>query len=82
MKIYKYNGRCNISGKKIHELREKRQLTQEQLAAKMQVEGIPLRQKTISRIEDGSRVVSDYELKTFARIFHVTLEVLLEEEDE
>lgn len=79
MKIYKYGERCNISGIKIRKLREKRQLTQEQLAAKMQVEGIQLQQKSISRIEDGSRVVADYELKIFAKVFHVSLDYLLDE---
>ncbi len=80
MKIYKYGERCNISGRNIRELRERRQLTQEQLAAKMQVEGIPLQQKSISRIEDGSRVVADYELKVFAKIFQVPLEALVNED--
>ena len=80
MKIYKYGERCNISGKKIRELREKRQLTQAQLAAKLQVEGIPLQQKSISRIEDGSRVVADYELKIFAKVLQVSLDFLLEED--
>ncbi|MDE6836806.1 MAG: helix-turn-helix domain-containing protein [Acutalibacter sp.] len=80
MKIYKYGERCNISGKKIRELREKRQLTQEQLAAKLQVEGIPLQQKSISRIEDGSRVVADYELKIFAKVLQVSIDFLLEED--
>ena len=81
MKIYKYGERCNISGKKIRKLREKRQLTQEHLAAKMQVEGISLQQKSISRIEDGSRVVADYELKMFAKIFQVSLDFLVEEDE-
>lgn len=81
MKIYKHSGRCNISGTKIRELREVRKLTQEQLAAKMQVEGIPLRQKAISRIEDGSRVVADYELKVFAKVFQVSLNTLLMEDE-
>lgn len=79
MKIYNYNGRCNISGTIVREIREKRQITQDQLAAKMQIEGIPLNQKAISRIEAGSRVVADYELKTLAKVLGVTVEVLLEE---
>ena len=56
-------------------------MTQEQLAAKMQVEGISLQQKSISRIEDGSRVVADYELKMFAKIFQVSLDFLVEEDE-
>ena len=47
----------------------------------MQVEGISLQQKSISRIEDGSRVVADYELKMFAKIFQVSLDFLVEEDE-
>lgn len=79
MIIYQYKGRCNLSGLAIRELRKKRGLTQDQLAAKMQIEGMPLEQKTISRIESGSRVVADYELKVFAKVLGVSIDRLLEE---
>lgn len=80
MKIYKYNEKCNASGQKIHELRKKMGITQGQLAARMQVQGIILEQKSISRIETGERVVPDYELRAFARVFGVRMEDLMEEE--
>ncbi|WP_298019429.1 helix-turn-helix domain-containing protein [uncultured Dysosmobacter sp.] len=79
MKIYRYAGRCNASGLKIKRIREKREITQEQLAAKMQIEGIPLNQKAISRIEAGSRVVADYELMIFAKVLGVPVADLLKE---
>lgn len=63
MKIYKYGGgRCNASGPQIKALREAAGLSQEQLAAKIQLAGLNLNQKAISRIETGDRVVPDYEL--------------------
>lgn len=63
MKLYKYNNnRCNISGNKIKELREQAGMSQEQLAAKLQLDGMNLNQKAISRIETGDRVIPDYEL--------------------
>ena len=68
-------------GMRIRRQREGAGMTQEQLAAKMQVEGISLQQKSISRIEDGSRVVADYELKMFAKIFQVSLDFLVEEDE-
>ena len=68
MKIYGYNGKCNASGRNIRAAREEMKLSQEQLAARMQVEGVPLTQKAISRIESGDRVVADYELMLFSVI--------------
>lgn len=79
MKIYRYGGKCNASGAVIREIREKRQITQDQLAAKMQIEGMQITQKQISRIETGSRVVADFELKVFAKVLGVSVERLLEE---
>lgn len=77
MKIYSYEGKCNISGRNIRLARERKHLSQEHLAAKMQLEGIQLNQKAISRIETGDRVVADYELMTFSRVLDVNLYELL-----
>lgn len=77
MKIYHYNDRCNISGKSIRKARESLGLSQEQVAARMQVEGVPLTQKAVSRIESGERVVADYELMVFSRVLGVCVQDLL-----
>jgi len=67
MKLYSYQGRCNISGERIREAREAAELSQEQLAARLQLLGLEITQKSISRIETGLRVVPDYELQFFAK---------------
>ena len=51
MKIYDYNGKANIVGEKIYEFRKQQKLSQEELAAKMQLNNIEISQKGISRIE-------------------------------
>lgn len=66
MKIYKPDGRCNVSGEKVKAARERAGLSQEQLAAKIQLAGLSITQKAISRIETGDRVVADYELQYLA----------------
>lgn len=78
MKIYKHkNGKCNASGANIRILRERAGLSQEQLAAKVQLSGLNLNQKAISRIETGERVIPDYELLCFSEILQVTVYELL-----
>ena len=77
MKIYDYNGKKNISGNRIREVRLRRRLTQEELAAKMQLEGVLLERDSVSRIEIGTRFVSDYELLVFAEVLGVPANWLL-----
>ena len=77
MKIYDYNWKKNICGEKIRQARAKKRLTQDNLAAKMQIEGIIIERDSISRIELGTRFVPDYELPIFARVLNVSIEWLL-----
>ena len=80
MKIYSYNGKSNISGDRIKAARIAACLSQEQLAAKLQLEGINLNQKAVSRIEVGVRIVADYELRSIAKVLCVSVYTLLDKE--
>jgi len=55
-------------------------LSQEQLAHKLQIIGLDVTQKVISRIETGSRVVADYELDYLATALGATINHLLGKE--
>ena len=77
MKIYDYNGKKNICGDRIHEARCKLRLTQNDLAAKLQIEGINIERDSISRIEIGTRFVADYELMALSKILKVNVSWLL-----
>ena len=81
MKIYDYNGKKNLSGRRIREARMKQRLSQTELAARMQVEGISIERDSISRTEVGSRFVPDYELPVFSKVLGVSLYWLLGMED-
>ncbi len=82
MKIYLYKKRKNLCGERIREARMKQRFSQSDLAARMQIEGVLLERDSISRVEIGTRFVTDYELKIFARVLKVKLEWLLEESEE
>ena len=77
MKIYDYHGRKNLCGDAIRIARCKKHLSQAELAARMQVNEILLERDSISRIEIGTRFVSDYELKVFSEVLGVGVEELL-----
>lgn len=78
MKIYDYGGKKNICGDRIRETRVFQRMSQSELAAKMQIAGIAIERDSISRIENGTRFVADYELKLFAKVLNVDVVWLLE----
>ena len=51
MKIKKYNNVKNISGNKLKELRKEANMSQQDLAEKLQLEGVDLTSKEISKIK-------------------------------
>lgn len=83
MKIYDYNGRKNLSGARIRRARRAAGLTQTELSARLQVEGVLIDRNSLSRLEIGDRFVADYELLAIARALGVGVGFLLglEEED-
>ena len=77
MKIYDFNGRKNICGARVKEARKKLNLSQENLAAKLQLEGVIIERYSVSRIELGTRFIADYELLALCKILNVSPEYLL-----
>jgi len=77
VKIYDYYGKKNICGEKIKTARQKMNLSQTELAAKLQVENVLIEQKSISRLEMGQRFVADYELRALANILKVDVNWLI-----
>ena len=71
MKLLTLDGKCNSCGERVRLAREKNGLSQEALAAKIQLEGHAITQKAISRIETGIRVVPDYEIPLLAKALDV-----------
>ena len=77
MKIYDFDGMKNISGDRIHQARTTMRLSQADLAARMQVNGVTIEREAISKIETGDRFVTDYELMVFAKVLNVSMEWLI-----
>lgn len=77
MRLYKLGDRCNISGERVKAARRQAKMSQEDLAIKLQLRGLPIGQMAISRIETGKRVVTDFELPLLADALGVTTDWLL-----
>ena len=72
-----FNGNKNVICKNLRRFRKKRGLTQDQLAARMQVMNVNITQRLVSRIEHNERIVTDYELACLCRALGVTVEDML-----
>ena len=72
MRLLTLEGKYNICGDRVRMARESLKLSQEALAARIQLNGHSLTQKAISRIETGVRVVPDYEIPLLADALKVS----------
>lgn len=71
------DGRNNLCGLKIRQLRLAKHWSQRQLAERLQLLGIDLDKNAIQRMEAGLRFVTDIELLAFAKTFEITTDTLL-----
>lgn len=71
MRLLTLNGKCNACGERVRIARDRLELSQEQLAARVQLKGHSLTQKAISRIESGARIVPDFEIPLLAAALEV-----------
>lgn len=81
MKIYDYKGRKNLCGDRVKEARARRKITQADLAARLQIEDVTMERDSVSRIEIGTRFVTDYELVVLSRVLGVSMEWLTGQDD-
>lgn len=58
-------------GKKLHDIRESRCMTQEQLSAKLQLHGCDITRSALAKIEVGQRHIYPDEIKLFKEILNV-----------
>lgn len=77
MKMYDFRGRRNICGDRIREARQRARLSQSDLCRALQLAGVTVERDVISRIENGSRFVADFEVVAVAEILDVSVDWLL-----
>ena len=71
------DGRNNLCGKKVSEIRIEMGLSQRELADRLQIAGIDIHKNAIQRIESGERFVTDIELRVLSEVLLCRIEDLL-----
>ncbi len=79
MKKILFGNNKNIISKHLKSCRLQNNLTQLELAAKMQTFNINIDQQMISKIENNARFVTDYELACFCHILDVDVNEMLQD---
>ncbi|MBQ2965176.1 MAG: helix-turn-helix transcriptional regulator [Clostridia bacterium] len=82
MKKITFNSNKNIISKALVEYRQKRNLSQGELAAKMQTMNVNIDQQMISKIEKNQRQVTDYEFACFCRCLNISPDEMMKYFDE
>ena len=71
------DGKNNICGEQIYNVRKQMKLSQRKLADLMQLNGLDIDKNAIQRIEAGKRFVTDIELVTFSNVLNIEIKNLL-----
>ena len=69
--------RKNLVGARVKQLRTEKHLSQQQLSDKLETLAIYICRGSISRIEDGSRTVTDIELQGLSQVLATPIDVFL-----
>lgn len=72
------NGEKNLISERLIELRKKQDLSQRDLAHKLQLAGYDIDKNVITRIETNQRYVTDIELQAFTKVLGTTYEFLID----
>ena len=68
----------NMIGKKVRQLRIEKNMTQQELSAKLETMAIYICRDSISRIEDQSRTITDIELYGLSQVLSTPIEELFQ----
>lgn len=72
------NGQKNLISQRLIELRKTNNLSQRELAHKLQLAGYDIDKNVITRIETNKRYVTDIELQAFAKVLNTTYDFLID----
>ena len=74
MSVRKINGNYNFIGENLKRIRNEKHFSQADLIRDLNLIGISMYKNDIWRIETNQRIVKDYELWGFVKVFNVSFE--------
>ena len=77
--VKRYNGKLNVIGEKLRECREDNNLSLEKLSNKLQLMGIDIPKPSLQNIENGKRIVKEYEFYALCKVLDISMEEMLKD---
>ena len=77
--IKKYNGQLNVVGNKIKFYRKSKNISLVTLSNKLMLLGIDIPKNSLQRLENGKRIIKEYELVAIAKILDVPIDLLVKD---
>lgn len=71
------DGRNNIAGIRVAELRKNLRISQHELSDRLNVIGLDIDKNAVQRMASGQRFITDIELGYLAKVFGISIEELL-----
>lgn len=75
------SGEKNLISQRLIALRKQENLSQRDLARKLQLAGFDMDKNVITRIETNKRYVTDIELRALCQVFNVSYDYLIDGKD-
>ena len=76
--VKRYNGKLNVIGQNLRKYREDKELSLAKLSDKLQLLGVDIPKSSLQNIENGKRIVKEYEFYALCKILDVSMEEMLE----
>jgi len=77
LKKIQFNDNKNVISENVRKYRKLKGMSQAELAARLQTMGVNMDQQMLSKIENNSRIVTDYELACLCIIFEIDAKEIL-----
>lgn len=77
--VKKYNGKLNVIGKSIQKYRKSAKLSLTELSNKLQLLGLDIPKPSLQNIENGKRIVKEYEFYGLCKVLNISMEEMLKD---
>lgn len=78
-KFIKYENRLNVIGENVRKYREQNNWSLTELSNKLMLLGIDIPKPSLQNIENGKRVIKEYEFYALCKVFNLSMKEMLKE---
>ena len=77
--VKRYNGKLNVIADNLRQIRESKNMSLAVLSDKLQLLGVDIPKPSLQNIENGKRIVKEYEFYAICKVLEVPIEEMLKD---